>query len=249
MEFVAVTQPDAWRREIDVIIETRLLAAGFERFDGISYSFHVNDDVLGVVHIRNQELFKYPDPERAIINTRFGIIHYQLGKVLSHIEDDRPLWFWTLGRDFSLIGEFIGMFDLTESQSLAEKEKAIGNLVHLLRTSRVPFVRKHFNCLHSVIEFFETKRFQRDEAMLCTALAIAGQTGRAKERAEHISANLRTSDVNKTAWPKFSKKFDVWLEQKAPVPSLKDARADTFKAAAERCSMVAKISPAYRPTW
>jgi hypothetical protein len=36
---VEMTEPDAWRREIDVTIETRLCAAGFERFDGISYSF------------------------------------------------------------------------------------------------------------------------------------------------------------------------------------------------------------------
>lgn len=249
-----MTQPDAWRREIDVIIETRLLAAGFERFDGISYSFHVNDEVLGLVHIRNQELFKYPNVERAIINTRFGMIHYQLGQVLGQLEDNdpvwhHPLWLWTLGHDgTSLIGKFIGMFDLFRSQSLAEKEKGIEDLVHLLQTTRVPFVREHFGSLHSVIEFMEAKKYQRDEEMLCTALVMAGQTAKAKERADHISANLATSDVNKIAWPLFKKKFDAWLDRKAPTPSLKEARANTFKAASERSAMIAKIPLADRPT-
>jgi hypothetical protein len=242
-----VTQSDSWRREIDVIIETRLLAAGFERFDGISYSFHVNDQVLGVVHITNQKLFVNPDPERAIIYGRFGMIHFQLGQVLNQLEVYYPLHYWTLGRGLSMIGDLISQFDLRRTQSLAEKEKAIDDLVHLLWTTRVPYVRGHFNSLDSVIEFTKKIDFQRDEQMLCTALAMSGKLAEAKERADHINALPTTSEVCKYYWPQFKTKFDAWLVQKAPVPSLKDARANTFKDASEQYASMLKIPPYARP--
>jgi hypothetical protein len=243
----------AWRLEIDRIIEKKLEAAGFQKFDGISYSYPISDEVLGVVQIYNQELFKRPDSNRAIINTRLGIINYQLNQLQSKLElnniSQHAMWQWTLGAPHSYdAGIFIEMFDLYRSQPLNEKEAAIDRLVAKISREVVPVFRKKFRTLADITKHL-TEQKHRDEELYCVALAATGEMAKAKERADWNSANLKIARVHKIAWPEFKPKFDKWIADGAVVPNLAEARANTMKAAEERRKIISSTPKDERPTW
>lgn len=243
----------AWRNDIDAIIEKKLESAGFQQFDGNSYSFPISDDVLGVVQIYNQELFKRPDPRRAIINTRLGIIDYQLNELEGQLEQgpnyrDR-MWQWTLGGAYRhSAGVFIEMFDLYKSQPLIEKEAAIDDLVRRIQREAVPVLRKKFKTLPDIADYLRKERYP-DEQLYCIALAASGSVTEASARANSISANMDISRVNKIAWPEFKPKFDKWIADGAIVPNLAAARSNTLKAAEMRRKILSTIPADERPVW
>ena len=242
-----------WRLEIDGIIEKKLEAAGFQKFDGIGYSFPISDEVLGVVQIYNQELSKRPDPERAIINTRLGIIDYQLNASSSVVDQGKmvpyKMYRTTIGNSSDNgTGVFIEMFDLYRTQPLQQKEAAIDNLVARINREAVPELRKKFSTTSDVTNFL-TENKHRNEELYCIALAATGQAAKAKQRADWNSANLGIARVHKTGWPQFKPKFDKWVEAGAVVPNLEDARTYTMKAAEEGRIQISNTPKDQRPIW
>ncbi len=242
-----------WRWEIDSVIEKKLETAGFQKFDGVSYSFPISDEVLGIVQIYNQELFKRPDPNRAIINTRLGIINYQLNELQSKLERGKitqhSMCQCTLGGAHEdSTGVFIEMFDLYRSQPLNEKEAAIDSLVERINRDVVPAFRKKFRTLADISNHLTEAKYP-DEQLYCVALAATGNVAKAKERADWNSANLQIARVHKIAWPEFKPKFDKWIADGAVVPNLAEARANTMKAAEERRKIISSTPKDERPTW
>lgn len=242
-----------WRRDIDRIIEEKLEAAGFQKFDGVSYSFPISDETLGVVQIYNQELFKRPDPNRAIINTRLGIINYQLNELQSNLEHGKitqhAMWQCTLGGAHEHnTGVFIEMFDLYRFQNQNEKEAAIESLVARINREVVPAFRKKFGTMADICNHLKEEKHP-DEQLYCVVLAATGNVKEAREKADWNSANLQIARVHKIAWPEFKPKFDKWVTDGAVVPNLAEARANTMKAAEERRKIISTIPEDERPTW
>ncbi|MBS2008618.1 MAG: hypothetical protein JST01_16340 [Cyanobacteria bacterium SZAS TMP-1] len=238
-----------WRKEIDLTLERELLAAGFEPFDGIAYSFPVSDEVLCVVQLFNQTLAKRANAERALLNTRIGIIHYQLGYIQSKLDrlTGRSLWRRALGGAEGWIVPPIGYIDLVKAHSSETRLKLIQELIQTICTTKIPVVKQNFQNLDSIIRHLE-QAVEPKESLFCSALVLAGQADRAKKRADDISANLETSHVHKLGWPVYKQHFDEWLAQGAPVPGLATAKAETMEAAAKRRVQMAEIPAHSRPT-
>jgi hypothetical protein len=242
-----------WRREIDGIIERKLEAAGFQKFDGIAYSFPISNEVLGLVQIYNQELFKYPDPNRAIINTRLGIIDYQLNVLESRFDsDDRygcKLGDWTLGSPYrNDSGVFIEMFDLYRSQSLSEKEAAIDKLIERIRVESIPKLRANLKTLPDIANLLAANKHS-NRRLYCMALAASGKVAEARDLSNAIAENPRATPVNPAFWSQFKSKFDRWIADGAVVPNLDQSRVEVMKAAEARKQTMSNIPVEDRPTF
>jgi hypothetical protein len=247
----------AWRREIDGIIQKKLEAAGFQKFDGISYSFPISDEVLGVVQIYNQELVKYPNASKAIINTRLGVINYQLSVLENKLESDEidqhEMWQCTLGgangdNIMDNIGDNFETFDLSKSKNLKDKKAAIDHLVTRITRKAIPVIRKRFRTLRDITNFLKNEKY-RDEQLYCLALAANGDIALAKEKSKWISANIKGAHVNKIAWAKFKPRFDQWIADGVAIPKISDAHTMTMKAAAQRQKIINTIPADDKPTW
>jgi hypothetical protein len=226
-----------WRWEIDRIIEKELNAAGFQNFDGKSYSYPISDEAIGLVEIYNQELFKYPDPNRAIINTRLGMIHYQLNDLQTGIENKdyrHAILRWTLGAS-TIHGPpaSIEYFEHYRFQPSNEKEAAINALVTKIKQEVVPLYRKKLSTIADVTDHL-TGQNHPDEFRCCIALATSGKVTEARARANQVSDNIRGARINKSYWSKFRASFDKWITDGALVPKVNESRAKVMKAAEER---------------
>ena len=93
----------SWRANLDKIIEEELTNCDFSPFDGISYSFPVSDEILGVVQIENRLLIS--GEHHSQVSTRFGLIHYELSSALDLVYEPalHAPWFWTAGTEHSHI--------------------------------------------------------------------------------------------------------------------------------------------------
>lgn len=235
-----------WRTKIDDLIESEITKAGFEAFDGIAYSFAISEEVLGIVQIYNQTS-KYG--KVALINTNFGIIHYQAGVLLSQLRLQPPysLHSKTLCNQHSNFKLWIPYFELSENLDWTDTQVAIEKAVTRLKEEAVPYLTNNFKTVADIASYLDSCKYPNCE-LLCLALAAAKQIPEALEIAQQ---NLcRYDEPTDTIVPTpFKYKFDEWLKAGAKMPDLVDAREKTFAAARERQKEVANIPPRSRPTY
>lgn len=233
-----------WRTKIDDLIESEITKAGFEPFDGIAYSFPISDEVLGIAQIYNQTSIY---GKKALINTNFGIIHYQLGVLMTQMQVyPRSYCQTTLSSRVSDFDIWCQQFELHETTPEEEKHKEICRTVADLQNRVVPYLRENFKDLASITKHLKSRRNPNND-LLCLALVANKETVLALEIAwQKLCRYDEWSD--KIVPTPFKYKFDEWLKAGAKLPDLKKAKELTFEDANKRKAEVAELPRSKRPT-
>lgn len=233
-----------WRTKIDDLIDSEITKAGFEPFDGIAYSFPISDEVLGIVQIYNRTSIY---GKKALINTNFGIIHYQLGVLMTQMQVyPRSYCQTTLSSRVSDFDIWCQQFELHETTPEEEKHKEICRTVADLQNRVVPYLRENFKTVEDIASFLDSRKYPNCD-LLCLALVAAKQTPKALEIAwQNLCRYDEQSD--KIVPTPFKYKFDEWLKAGAKMPDLKKAKELTFEDANKRQAEVAELPRSKRPT-
>ena len=237
-----------WRKNLDKIIEEELTNCGFSPFDGISYSFPVNDEILGVVHITNRLLIL--GRHRSSVKVRFGLIHYQLSSAMAHfypVAYHAP-WYWTAGTEFSHIKlkqnllnqEILEIFPDTD---LPTQYSLIREMAQQLKNEAIPIITERFQALASLKSYCE----ETDQRSIdyCAILSLSGEIKESFELAVQLYRNPRLYKENIGFWAEAGPSFFKWVSSGMPNRNLEDARKYVLDGAKERLEEVLQYGRKY----
>ncbi len=227
----------SWRANLDKIIEEELTNCDFSPFDGISYSFPVSDEILGVVQIKNRLIIRCEHYSE--VSTRFGLIHYELSSALDLLYEPslhRP-WAWTIGTEFSHVRlkqqlQKTFRHEIFKDTDLSKQYCLIKEIAQSLKNEAIPIVTERFKklaCLKSYCEETNQKGVE-----YCAILALSGDAKTGAELAEQIHQNPRLFDQHCGVWQAVGPAFAGWISTGNPSKSLEDARNWVLNGAIER---------------
>lgn len=237
-----------WRKNLDKIIEGELTNCGFSPFDGISYSFPVNDEILGVVHITNRLLIL--GRHHSEVQIRFGLIHYQLSSARSLFCPTtlHAPYSWTVGTEFSHIKlkqklpkqEIHYIFQDTDLQT---QYRLVREMAQQLKNEAIPIITERFQTLQSLKVFCEeTNQMSID---YCVILVLSGEIKEGIERAVQLYRNPRLYNEHVDFGARVGPSLFRWITNGSRNRNLEDARKYVLEGAKERLEEVLQYGRKY----
>jgi len=241
---------EVWRKNLSKIIDEELVSLGLKEFDGISYSFPVSDEILGVVQVLNQPGF-HSEPPKAHVLYRLGFIHYQLNTMCSTLcEMPRfNMWQWTIGDNaYNKLGVSFASSEFYKAQSLSDQRNIIQEKLREVREIGLSFVRSKFENTKDIVNFLEQQQYP-EFRIYCIALLLLNQPERTHRLLQDVNSNQSSYRFNPPLWLGFKAKLDLWLCNDNKLPTVEVARMAVHDSADARKKQIENIPFEQRPTF